>query len=549
MSITVSVGEEPVNQLCSKTNHNASFKEKFCHHLGVLIFAPLLSKVAEKGLQFINQWLVSVLLGCQNIEQGKELNYASLEMLIGKSYKTLRLQRHTLKEVSSKENTLRVMQLNAELVGVKRHRDFYYDPHSKHYTGHLKTLATWCPSVRLADKGLNMDYIHTTTGHPVYFSTDDNFYDLRERFFSNIDQFRSSFNFDQQAVLTWIIDRGIYSIDVFQKIIDCPDAHIITWEKGYEEGKWNEKAPTANGSIVKKRNNKDDKKLFHYACQELEWEKQPSMRQIIVRIFDKDMKKKIEVSIITDDKERPIREVVELMLSRWVQENDFKYLIKHFGLNQLTSYAFTDYLALKDKIEDKIYTCQAHKALTKDIRKVRNKLKTALLRKHAIMEKLKGSKRKDLPAKEKERRDSIMKEVEKLNAKLEELKKERSCTIKNVSKIEEMIAQDYKKLDTNAKDFMDAIKILARNMFYLSFQPFKEAYNNYRDDHVLFRHLTKSSGKIIQSPNNYKVQLIPQMEYQPKVKKIITSILDQINELRPELPDGTRRKIELSLDV
>ena len=31
-------------------------------------------------------------------------------------------------------------------------------------------------------------------------------------------------------------------------------------------------------------------------------------------------------------------EPIHLMFSRWLQENDFKYMEKHFGINRITSY-------------------------------------------------------------------------------------------------------------------------------------------------------------------------------------------------------------------
>jgi hypothetical protein len=96
---------------------------------------------------------------------------------------------------------------------------------------------------------------------------------------------------------------------------------------------------------------------------------------------------------------------------------------------------------------------------------------------------------------------------------------------------------------------MDAIKVLARNMFYMSLHPFKEKYNNYRDDHVLFRHLTLSGGTITKNGNGYKITLQPQMEYQPKVKKIISQVLDEINASRPQMPNGSRANIELTLKL
>lgn len=486
------------------------------------------------------------MLGCQNIEQSKELNYASLEKIIGKAHKTLRSQRLSLKDSATNANTESILQFNAELLGVNRENDFYYDPHTKHYSGHLKILLTWCPSVRLADKGINMDYIHTASGHPVYFNTNDNFYDLRERFMHNISKFRALFSFDTNSVLTHVIDRGIYSLEVFEDIIGDPFNHIITWEKGYEKGLWDEKGPYGKGAIEKKRNNKNDIKLVHYRYQERQWDKHEAMKQIIVRIYDKNWKTLIEVSILTDDKERPANQVIELMLKRWVQENDFKYTIKHFGLNQITSYAFTDYRALKDKIEDKMYICSEYKTLTKEIQRIRNKLKTALLQKHKFETKHTNPDEK-LSVKEQTRKTKIFGAVSQLNTLLLGLEQKRNETTKYVSKIDELIDLGYNKLDTNTKDFMDAIKMLARNMFYLSFQSFKEKYNNYRDDHILFRHLTRSSGNLSTTANGIKIEITPQMEYQPKIKKIISQVLNEVNETNPEIPDGTKRKIELIL--
>ncbi len=47
--------------------------------------------------------------------------------------------------------------------------------------------------------------------------------------------------------------------------------------------------------------------------------------------------------------------------------------------------------------------------------------------------------------------------------------------------------ENYVRLDTANKSLMDALKIFARNSFYKQLEPFKARYNNYRDDHDLFR--------------------------------------------------------------
>lgn len=54
----------------------------------------------------------------------------------------------------------------------------------------------------------------------------------------------------------------------------------------------------------------------------------------------------VEVAILTNDhtraaclpcRHRQAAELVRLIFGRWVQENDFKYLDQHFGINQITS--------------------------------------------------------------------------------------------------------------------------------------------------------------------------------------------------------------------
>ena len=202
--------------------------------------------------------------GRQNIEQTKELHYHSLSAMLGHVIKHPTNQRTALKEMATTANKDQILQFNGQLLEVKWCSDFYYDPHTKHYTGTLKILHTWVSSIRLADKGINMDFIHTAHGNPVFFDTTDNFYDLRQRFPKNIKRFRSLTGFPENGILTFIVDRGIFSQETFQAIAQSPTEHIITWEKGYGRDKWVEGADFGVGSIVRKRNHHNDQRLVHY---------------------------------------------------------------------------------------------------------------------------------------------------------------------------------------------------------------------------------------------------------------------------------------------
>lgn len=271
------------------------------------------------------------------------------------------------------------------------------------------------------------------------------------------------------------------------------------------------------------------------------------MRRIIVRVMDKNWDTLIEVSIITDDRHRDAGEITWLMLKRWVQENDFKYLIKHFGINQITTYAFTDYKELKDKIEDKVYICNEHKSLTKEIHRVRAKLKTALLRKHNVEIKIHTAPNDTKKQEQQQALEKVSERVKKLSDELKTLEEKRRATPKYTSKIEALIEENYQKLDVNIKRFMDAIKILARNIFYLSFAKFKDNYDNYRDDHVIFRHLSRSHGFIENRAGKARVKLMPEMEFAPKVKKAVEQTIAELNEMEPKIPNGTNQKFDTSL--
>ena len=189
-----------------------------------------------------------------------------------------------MRSLAKKDFIDKLLVFNIDLVKSKTTNDFYYDPHTKHYTGIRKILKGWCSKVRIADKVLNMDFIHNTQGYPLYFNIVDNYDDLRVRFFKEIERFRSLGKFTNDQILTFIIDRGIFSSKVFNNITNLANTHLITWEVGYKNDKWNKGKKCETGKIERNRNNLNDKKEpIQYSFQELKWVKNPLIRQIIVR--------------------------------------------------------------------------------------------------------------------------------------------------------------------------------------------------------------------------------------------------------------------------
>jgi hypothetical protein len=110
-----------------------------------------------------------------------------------------------------------------------------------------------------------------------------------------------------------------------------------------------------------------------------------------------------------------------------------------------------------------------------------------------------------------------------------------------------MIEEKMVRLDPEKKRLMDSLRVIARNVFYKAPQPFKKAYNNYRDDHGQFRQLTQASGVLEVCPDQIVAHLMPRVNYPPRLRRIIATVLEGINTQTPVLPDGSNRRLKLRL--
>ena len=115
------------------------------------------------------------------------------------------------------------------------------------------------------------------------------------------------------------------------------------------------------------------------------------------------------------------------------------------------------------------------------------------------------------------------------------------------SRLERLIAAQMVRLDPEKKRLMDGLRVIARNAFYKTLQPFKKAYNNYRDDHDQFRQLTQASGVLEVGTQQIVAHLMPQVNYPPYLRRILTTVLEGINAQQPVLPDGSGRTLKLRL--
>jgi len=352
-----SVKQSPT-PLPAQTAEAGFCSEQLIHHAGQAIFT---NEMKEFSDPFQRQMIGQILQGAVNVEQSKTICGQSLANFTGPVLSGLRDQRDRIDVQAGLEGVLRVYMLNAQLLtdGPNRGDLFYFDPHTKEYTGELKVLKSWCGRRHGIAKVINLDSFHTRSGRPCFVQHYSPYYDMRERFFMSLSLFDRLFDQDKRRGRTFVIDRGIYGLTALQSF---GEDYFITWEKNYRGDGWDDKRSGVTFTRSRKKNSKEDHQYITFKCQKSQWRRDPSVRRIIVRV-SRPRRKDIEVSIITSHPDMDIQDVVWAIFRRWVQENDFKYLDIHFGFNQLTSRDSCSFREQADQFEDRPVDSPEYKEL------------------------------------------------------------------------------------------------------------------------------------------------------------------------------------------
>ncbi len=538
------------------------------HHAGLVLFEKYLSCYPW----FQRQVLCQILSGAVNVEQSKTLCFDSLSRFCPTLIKTLREQRHLLDEEATLENELELYRANASFLsdGPGKGKIYYFDPHSKRYTGQLKILKGWCGSLHSVSKIINLDCFHTETGRPCFIQHYSPYYDMRERFFMSLSLFDELFTPDERSGRTFVIDRGIFGIECFKRF---ENDYLITWEKGFDGSVWDEdKSPVKFTRHKRKNGRSGKKKEYSFECQESPWSKMSGIRRIIVKATNHNGDT-ITVSVLCSNPEMPLEDAVWLIFNRWLQENDFKYLDRHFGIDQLDSRSRNDFKNRMDEFTDRSAESTEYKKLKKE-----SKAASAALAKNLLKQ---NRKQKELEAREIEiekldaaqalpgigLKKELQKELQKaeksmerisksilkleseqntLEEQLENAEQKQTEALKKESRIKQLVNGNYQLIDTRRKAYIDAIRINAANIFRNVNDEFRIIYDNYRDDHHHLRLLSRSNGIITRSQSELTVKLWLAGTLQ---KHIINAMAELTENLAKQinLNQSNSRKLKIKL--
>ena len=496
------------------------------------------------------------------------------------------LQR-ALRQAACLDAVMDVYAANARLLpdgpgtGPGKGRAFYYDPHSKEYTGELKVMKDWCGSRHGVAKVVHLDMIHTESGRPCFVQHYSPYYDLRERFFMTLALFDRLFAPEGRSGRIFVLDRGVYGLETLRRFVR--DA-VVTWEKGYRGDGWEGRGPDTVFRRYRARNHARDLKMYLFECREEPWRRDPAVRRILVRATNP-RGRTIHVAVLCTDPGESVERIVWLIFNRWIQENDFRLLDRHFGLGELTSYASKAVAEAAGQLRDmpvdspeyrelKARRTEAEKNLGRQLL-LRENCRDRLDRAEAELRGLEGGRAAllaeleagadglrearplragaglartghllDRAADRRRRLAAAGKTAATLRGRLagieaavgrakeerDRIDRELSEAVRTDSRLRLLIDGHYRLIDTRCKEMLDALRIVAANMFAALAAVFRPIYGNYRNDHAMLRNLTRADGFVHAADGVLHVRLWIKGRFQPKQATAFRAFLAEMSE-------------------
>ena len=160
-----------------------------------------------------------------------------------------------------------------------------------------------------------------------------------------------------------------------------------------------------------------------------------------------------QTTLVTTDYYNGMAQIGGRMFARWSQENFFKYMMEHYGIDRLIQYGV-------EKMDETVKLVNpAYRHLDSQLR---SSLSTLSRKKRAYGELIFDAEiDEQAVAQYAEKKSALREEIEALTKDLEELKGQRKQTAKHILYADLPQAEQFKKLKSRGKQFVDTIKMIA----------------------------------------------------------------------------------------
>ena len=391
---------------------------------------------------------------------------------------------------------------------------YYVDGHFSPYAGQEPVGKGWNATRRLAEPGHTDVHVHDATGRALFFLNRPLNDSLVKALPDIVKEIRAVVPEDRVILL---FDRGGYSGAGFHALTE-QGIGFITYLKGRKA-----RRRFPSDRFVRRWWQLDDpagigKRTRHVYRL---YERGTRIRGAgVVRTLVKEDTEG-QIPILTNCEQMPAAQVVHLLRLRWRQENSFKYLSTHYGIEQIIQYGVTT--AADDRLVDNPVRAR-RRAQIADLR--------ATLVFHeadvgqAVM--AGASAKAAAPA-------DTRRATRALEARLARLEHRLKQTPTNVP-VSRLPRRPHQRatLKSDRHDLVTSIKLATYNAERLLARRFFRHYQDPRDWLTIFRSLLQLPGNLSQQPDG-TICVRLRAPDQPRIRRALVDFLAEINSLNPRM--------------
>ena len=267
----------------------------------------------------------------KNIEQGKHILGKDFCQIIGGSFLRLQPLRYAIDDIVNTEGFDKAIDAYfRDLIKLteKGDRIYYTDGHFSTYYGKRSVPKGWDPRRQMPYKGRNTVYLHNTAGEIIYFfesATNTVLSNDIEKLVEDVEKLGM-----ELKRKTLIFDRGGYSQRCFYYLKIKKKMYFVTYLKNRKKER---QIPEKQFNIYSVKTEDGEKIDYRIFEGERRWARCGAVRVIILLAEDGH-----QIPILTNNPYLKLETMVFLLSRRWREENCFKYMIQHFGIDLMTTY-------------------------------------------------------------------------------------------------------------------------------------------------------------------------------------------------------------------
>ena len=200
-----------------------------------------------------------------------------------------------------------------------------------------------------------------------------------------------------------------------------------------------------------------------------------------------------QTSVLSTDYRSQQEPVAAAMFARWSQENFFKYMREHYGLDCLVDYSLEE-IPDTTKVVNPEY-----RRLDGQVRSLQGRLNRKLAKFSAMN--LKGEIEPKKVAAFEQQKAELHEQIEAMGKELDESKVQRKAVAHHITIGELPEAERFKKLSTQSKHLIDTIKMVAYRAETAMAQMARETMRREDDARSLLRALYSTEADLMPDPN------------------------------------------------